>query len=428
MRRQRGGWLLVLGVALGACAAAAAGDWPRFRGPNGTGAAPDTGIPVRWTEQDGILWKAAIPGLGHSSPVVGGGRVFLQSAAADGRARWLLCLDAGTGKLLWQQEAPGRRAHTHEKNTLASSTPALDAERVYAAFWDGQDVHLCAYGLDGTPAWARDLGPFRSQHGAGFSPVVAGDKVLLSNDQDGSAVFLALEARTGKTLWQAERRAFRACYSSPLVLDSGGGKQVLVVSTAGVTGYDLATGALVWNCNWPAARMPLRTVSSPVVAGDLVVATAGDGAGDRLAIGVLLGGQGDVTATHLAWEDRKTFPYVPSVLALREHLYSVNDAGLAACHVARTGEVVWQERLGGPFTASPVLVDGKVYAAGEDGSVYVFRAAPEFKLLAKNPVGEPVSATPAVADNRLYVRGREHLFCIGKPAAGGAAGARGLRR
>ncbi len=358
-------WVLALGF-LGVLAIRSGGaDWPRFRGPNGTGVAADADVPVRWTAADGILWKAPVPGVGHSSPIIGAGRVFLQSASADGKSRWLICLDAGTGKLLWQKEAPGQRAATHTKNTLASSTPALDSQRVYAAFWDGRNIALAAYDFKGELAWSRDLGGFKSQHGAGFSPVVVDDKVILSNDQDGSAVLLAFDAATGKTAWQAERKAYRACYSTPFVLEkSGGEKELIVVSTAAVTGYDPATGTENWHCDWPAARMPLRTVSSPVLADGLIVATAGDGKGDRLAIGVKPGGKGDVTATNLAWEDRRTLPYVPSPLALGGHVYSVNDAGFAACHVARTGEMVWQERLGVPVTASPLLVNGKVYAAG----------------------------------------------------------------
>ncbi len=181
-----------------------------------------------------------------------------------------------------------------------------------------------------------------------------------------------------------------------------------------MTGYDPRTGTENWHCGWPAARMPLRTVGSPVLADGLIVATAGDGAGDRLAIGVRPGGRGEESAADIVWEDRKTLPYVPSPLALGEHLYTVNDAGFAACHLARTGELVWQERLSGSVTASPILVDGKVYAVTEDGSVHVFAASPTFKRLATNSVGEPVTASPAVADNRLYIRGREHLFCIGK--------------
>jgi outer membrane protein assembly factor BamB len=390
----------------------ASADWLRFRGPNGTGTT-DAALPVRWKAED-ILWKVSIPGVGHSSPVIGAGHVYLQSASEDGRERWLLCLDAATGKLLWKATAPGQSAHTHKRNTLASSTPALDDKRVYAVFWDGKKVSLCAFDLQGTRLWQQDLGDFRSQHGPGFSPVVIGDKVVVTNDQDGSAVLLAFDTRSGEPAWKAERKAYRACYSTPFLLDSNDGKQLIVVSTAGVTGYDPKSGKELWNCTWPPARMPLRTVSSPVFVDGLVVATAGDGAGDRLAIAVKPGGSGDVTATNIAWEDRKAFPYVPSLLGLGKHIYSVNDNGFIACHLAATGGLLRQERLTGAVTASPLLAAGKVYAVTEEGDVLVYSATPELKRLAVNHLGERVIASPAAADDHLFIRGQEHLFCIGK--------------
>jgi outer membrane protein assembly factor BamB len=273
---------------------------------------------------------------------------------------------------------------------------------------------MCAYDFKGELVWQRDLGKYQSQHGPGHSPIVYQGKVIYANDQDGSAELLALDARTGKTVWQVERKPFRACYSAPMVLEkTGSAPELLVASTAGITSYEPATGKENWKYVWTFTRMPLRTVASPVVGDGVVVATSGDGAGDRHVIAVRLGGKGDVTETHLAWEDRKACTYVPTMLAVGEHLYSVNDAGLARCQVARTGEEVWSHRLGSPVTASPILIDGKVYAAGEDGSIYVYQASTTFKLLAKNSVGEPISATPAVAENRLFVRGLEHLFCIG---------------
>jgi outer membrane protein assembly factor BamB len=389
-----------------------AADWPRFRGPNGTGVS-DAALPVRW-KQDDILWKVPIPGVGHSSPVIGSGRIYLQSASTDGNERWLLCLDASTGKTLWKATAPGQSAHTHNRNSLASSTPAVDDKRVYAVFWDGKKVHLCAYDLEGTRLWQQDLGSFKSQHGPGFSPVVIGDKVIVNNDQDGSAVLLAFDARSGELLWKSRRTAYRACYSTPFLLDSNDGKQLIVVSTAGVTGYDLKNGKELWNCTWPPARMPLRTVSSPVLVDGLIVATAGDGAGDRLAIAVKPGGSGDVTSTNLAWEDRKNFPYVPSPLGLGKHIYSVNDMGFIACHLAATGEMLRQERLNNPVTASPILADGKIYAITEEGDVFVYTATPDLKRLAMNRMGEHIVASPAAVDGHLFLRGQEHLFCIGK--------------
>src|SRR5262249_12874007 len=154
---------------------------------------------------------------------------------------------------------------------------------------------------------------------------------------------------------------------------------------------------------------------SPIYTQGLILATSGDGDGSRHMMAVKVGGQGDVSKTHVAWEQKRTFPYVPGMLAAGDHIYYINDLGIAACYVTKTGQNVWNERLGGDTKASPVLIDGKVYAVNEAGTVYVFAAEPTFKLLAKNSIGESVIASPAVADNRLFIRGQSHLFCIGKP-------------
>jgi outer membrane protein assembly factor BamB len=406
-----GGLLVTGGLAF-------ADNWGRFRGPQGLGISGDRDVPVRWNARENLLWQAALPGVGHSSPVVWGEHVFLQSASADGKERWLLCLDAATGKLHWSRSAPGGRGRTHQRNTPASSTPAADGERVYAVFWDGKGLNLCAYDFKGGRVWQRDLGPFRSQHGPGLSPVVARGKVILADDQDGSAVVLAFDGRTGRKVWQAERKAFRACYSTPLVLDSPGeGTDLVVASTAGLTSYDPDSGAVRWHFTWTFPGMPLRTVGSPVATAGLVFATSGDGRGDRDMIAVKRGGQGDVTGTHLAWQDRRHFPYVPSLLAWEGRVYAVTDQGVASCHEAETGKEVWTRRLGRPVSASPVLVNGIIYAPAEDGTVYVFKAADTFQLLARNRVGEPVFASPAVANNRLFIRGQQHLFCIARTRA-----------
>ncbi len=399
--------LLFVGVA-------GAADWPRFRGPNGNGTAPDKDVPVEWTASN-VLWKAPLPGVGHSCPTIVKDHIFLQSATAT--ERMLICLDTG-GKVLWKKSAPGGVGRTHDQNTMASSTPASDGERVYSVFWDGKGVALFAYDFKGKLAWKEKLGAFKSQHGPGFSPIVHDGKVIVNNDQDGSAVLLAFDAKTGKRAWRVERKAFRACYSTPFVHPAGRGQaQLIVASTAGIAGYDPRSGKEAWSYTWSFPGMALRTVASPIAADGLVFATAGDGRGDREMIAVKLGGKGDVTRTHLAWEKNKNTPYVPTPLAHKGHLYVVNDDGLAACYVAKTGAEVWRERLDrnvGKVSASPVLIDGKVYAFDVRGNVFVFAASPTFELLARNAVGESVFSSPAVADGRLYVRGSKHLFCIGK--------------
>jgi outer membrane protein assembly factor BamB len=395
--------------------AEAADNWPRFRGPNGTGVAPDKDIPVQWTAAD-VLWKIGLPGHGNSSPIVWDDKIFVQSASLDGKERLLLCLSLADGKTLWSKSLSGNRAGTHKKNTLASSTPAADGERVYALFWDGTAISLHAFDFKGNPLWEYNLGSFRSQHGNGASPVVYDGKVFVNNDQDGRAELVAVDAKTGTLAWKAKRDPERTCYSTPFLREKAdGGSELVVASTGGLTGYDPKTGAVNWNWVWHFTGKRLRTVGSPITTGGLVLAQSGDGDGSRHTVTVKLGGKGDLGREALAWEStRGSGAYVPCLLASGEYLYRINDKGQAACLVAATGKEVWSESLGGDTSASPVLIDGKVYALTESGDVYVFRAAPKFELLGKSTMGETVIATPAVSQGRLLIRGSEHLFCIGK--------------
>jgi outer membrane protein assembly factor BamB len=406
----------VLSTLLLAAVTASAANWPRFRGPNGTGVADDKDIPVAWKDND-VLWKLPLPGLGNSSPVIWGDRLFVQAAPSSGKERLLLCIAVADGKILWSRSMPGGTFKTlNRKNTLASSTPAVDGERVYVSVWDGRDITMAAYDLNGAPLWHRKLGAFKSQHGAGASPVVYGDKVFFANDQDGTSTIHAFDSRTGKTVWDAPRPAYRACYSAPFLLEKNGhAPELIVVSTMGITSYEPDTGRQNWNYIWKfSAKMPLRTTGSAVYSGGMLFACSGDGGGDRHMIALELTGAGPNTKVRLAWENKRDFPYVPTLLTRGDHLYFVNDKGMAGCYEARTGKRVWFERLAREFTSSPVMIDGKIYAASEDGDVFVFAAEPTYRLLARNSLGETVRATPAVADNRLFVRGQNHLFCIGK--------------
>jgi outer membrane protein assembly factor BamB len=413
-----------------------AADWPRFRGPNGSGVVEGPTPPLKWSATENVLWKADVPGVGHSSPIVVKGLVFLQSAGADGSQRMLLCYDAATGHLKWSKSVPGHKAHTHAKNTLASSTPASDGERVYALFWDGRVVTLNAYGLDGTELWTASLGGYVSQHGVGLSPVAAGGKVFVNYDQDdpsqaqkpkagdplvppaeNPAEVLAFDGKTGAKVWAAKRKAFRACSSSPFVRELPGGKAELVVSsTAGLTGYDTETGAVNWDWVWKFDGMALRTVGSPILAGGVVVAPSGDGGGSRSLVAVEPGPK-----PRLLWNKTKDTPYVPGPVAKGGHLYWVTDGGLAVCAELRTGKVLWSERAfpnlgkGTYVLASLLLVGDDVLAVAETGGAVVFRASPDgYEEVSRNDLGEPVTATPAAADGKLYIRtAAGHLFCIG---------------
>jgi outer membrane protein assembly factor BamB len=269
--------------------------------------------------------------------------------------------------------------------------------------------------MDGNQLWQRNLGPFKSQHGPGTSPMVYQKKVYVANDQDGEADLLVFDALTGKDVWHAKRQPFRACYSVPFLLEKPGQPTELIVgSTAGLTSYDPETGHENWNfTSWPWLKMPLRTVGSPIALDGMIIASSGDGSGERNTVAIRPEGKGTLSKEVVLWSKTKLYPYVPNLLALGEHIYFVNDGGIACCAVAKTGELVWSERLGGNFSASPVLIDGKIYAASEEGTVYVFPASPKFQVLAKNVLDEGIIATPAVASKRMFIRGKNSLYCIG---------------
>jgi outer membrane protein assembly factor BamB len=419
-------------VLLSTLAVASAADWPRFRGPNGDGVSSDPSIPVAFKEGDGILWKVALPGKGNSSPVISRGKLFTQSASADGSERLLLCLDAATGKTFWTSKLPGAHTKAHAHNTLASSTPAADGERVYSMWWDGNGMVLTAHDYNGKSLWQFDLGPYRSEHGAGVSPVEYGGRVYVNYDQDRidsrtkaeipgaehRTALYAFDGQSGKVLWRKERKGYRACYAAPLMRTTPtGGQELIVVSTHMITAYDPVSGAVNWNWDWDWTwnTQPFRTVGSAVIWKDMVFAQAGDGTGAVTHfVAVRMGGPG--VPPQLVWEKRKgNMPYVPSVVVSGDHIFAIHDARfIAGCYEAATGKEVWTQRLAGEFRSSPVCVNGVIYVSNDNGEVFVYPAAVEFQLLSRNPLGERVIATPAVADGKMYIRGATHLFCIGK--------------
>lgn len=427
---------LVFGVVSAAAAAAAdpvpppGAVWDRFRGPNGSATTEDRTIPLTFGPKENVLWKIAVPG-GNSSPIVWGKFLFLHASSDDGKQRSLICVDASDGKTRWQKSVPAVPAKIRFDSSLASSTPTTDGSAVFVSFWDGKDVHVSAFDFQGDKLWSRNLGVFNSQHGAGASPILAGDKLILANDMDREdfntkvpnprpSILTAFDKRTGQTRWEAERPAERACYSAPFLLRRPGAKEqeLVVVSTTAVTSYDPDAGTKLWEAKgWQgnAVKSPMRTVASPALAGDILCVACGGDAG-RLSMGFALPASGASEAPKQLWENRKDLPYVPSPLARGDHFYFVNDAGAAGCCHARTGKREWFERIAeGGFHASPLLVDGKIYAISAAGDAFVVAAEPAgFRLLARNELGETVRATPAVADGRLYVRTAKHLYCFGK--------------
>ena len=406
-------WLGLMGMLGGGAPSVGADTWARFRGPGGDGSATGQDIPAKLDLKYHLLYKVAMPGQGYGSPVLWDDKLFLQESSAGGDSRHLLCLEATTGKTLWRTTEKGTFAKTHVKNSMASSTPAADPSRVVCLFWDGKDVSLNAYDHQGKTLWRSLLGPFASQHGFGHSPLLHQGRVFVNFDQDGAARLVAFDAATGDKIWAAERTAVRSCYSTPLIRGVDGREELVVGSTAGGAGYDPATGKLLWEHKWKFDAAPLRTVASPILVGDKLVLASGDGKGDRHLQVVRL--QGD--KPELLWEEKKTFPYVPMMLAHQGRLWGVNDKGMAICCDLAKGTMVYSSRLAEAFSASPVLVDGRMVAVDERGRLFVIGLGDKLEILSKIDLGESVLASPAVGGGRLWVRGQDSLFCLGMKKA-----------
>ena len=393
---------------------AGAEDWARLRGPNGTGVVAEA-TPVKFTAKD-QLWKTAIPGVGHGSPIVVGERVFIQSSSSDSKTRSLHCLGAKSGKVEWTKSIGGQKADSmHKKNTPASSTPASDGRSVYASVWDGSALALYAYDFSGRELWTAPLGTFSGAHGAGHSPMVFDGVVYLNIDSDASARLVALDAKTGEPKWKADRLKERASYTTPMILEAKGKPvQLLLGTSTTVDSYDPKTGKVNWTCT---VGTKLRAVGQPILAAGNLVTYMGEGGKGRHMVSVKTDGSGDVTKTGKAWEisDASTTPYVPSALASGDHIYWVNDTGFAGCLDAKTGKIVWYERCCSTgVSSSPILVKDAVLVFDEAGKAVAFRASPKgLEKLGESNLGEAVLSSPAAAGGRLYVRGAEHLFCFG---------------
>lgn len=412
MMNPLGRALLALWAAALLGAPAAAQEWTRFRGPNGTGISESKSIPVTWTEKD-FRWSVAIPGQSHSTPVFWGDRLFLESAQDEGKERMLLCLRKEDGREVWMKKYSMATHPKHKLNSYASSTPAVDKDRVYASFADVEKFVVRAWDHAGKELWNVNLGPFKSQHGLGASPILFEEKLIVTNDQDGDSFIVALDVKTGKIVWKCARRGVEqnTAYGTPTILERPGQPtQILTTSFAhGISGLDARTGAMLWE----AKVFDKRAVSSPVVAGDLVFGSCGSGGGGNFVAAVRLGGKGDVTSSNLAYTVKTSAPYVPTPVVSGDRIFWISDDGVASCVEASTGRIIWKERVGGTYFGSPVLVDGHLYCVSSKGEVAVLAAADEYKLLSRNPLGEGSHSTPSVDGDRIYFKTFTHLVCLG---------------
>src|SRR6266404_7167434 len=436
-------------VLLLAAGAALAGDWPQFRGPSASGIGDGTKPPVKWdaTKQTNIVWSTEIPGLSVSSPVVWGDRVFVATAISSDPKQtlrtglfgdtdsvndssphqWkLLALDKKTGKILWEQTTRQGAPKTkrHPKSSQASPTPVTDGKVVVAYF--GSEG-LYAYTVEGKLLWKKDLGVQNagwffdpdSEWGAASSPVIYQHAVIVQCDRQKDSFIAAFDLKDGKEVWRTPRAEIPT-WGTPTIVSGKDHFELVTNGTKAIRGYDADTGKELWTLS-PNSEV---TCTTPVSAHGLIFVTAGYPPVQPI-FEIKIGSSCDLTlkdgkqsSDAIDWSKSRGGVYLPSPLVYGDHLYTINNNGVMTVYNAKSGDRIYQQRIGqgGSFTASPIAAAGKLYAATEDGDIFVIKAGPQYELLAKNPMGEPMLATPAFSGDLLIVRGAKHLFAIAERA------------
>lgn len=401
-------------------------EWTRFRGPNGQGISYAKTIPIKWTEKD-YNWKVNLPGGGHSSPVLWGDKVFVTSAEEKTGHAFLLALRVSDGKILWQKEYALTPYRPNPRNSYATATPVVDADHVYTLWPTPEKTILVALDHNSGEIWQRTFGGVHCQHGAGGSPIVFEDIVVFthehedssksktpSNRGDARSAWIAVDCKTGQTHWKLDRQTSpKTSYSTPCVYSKPvDAPQLIFTSLAnGVTGVDPNTGTVVWELN---SAFVSRVVSSPVIAGELLIGTCGDFSSGKRLIAIQPCATDKSTQSTAVYKiDDSSMPYVPTSLAQAGLLFTFHDRGYVSCLRSATGEQLWREKPANQFYSSPVWINGKLYCITTNGDVVVIKAAPAYELLAVNPLGEKSHATPAVAGGRMYLRTYSHLISIG---------------
>lgn len=391
---------------------ASAQEWTRFRGPNGTGESEAKTIPAQWTDAD-YNWKVSVPGIGHSSPVLWGDHLFLLSADPETATRHTLCYDALTGEKIWEKSFPSQPHHLHKQSSYASGSPAVDEKHVYFAWASPSSIVLIAMTHDGQEVWKRDLGAWSSQHGFGTSPVLYEDMVILSNSQedkekpDPLCVMMAFDSGSGKDRWKTTCHSANTSYSVPVIFEPKNGSPQLISTNTGdgMFALDPANGRLLWTnpC------FDKRTVSSPLVKGDMIFGSTGSGGGGNY----LVAAQSDGKEPKQAYRMTTQAPYVPTSVARDDMLFLMSDGGIATCLDLKSGNVHWQKRIGGNYSSSLVRAHDKIYCPSMDGEVVVLAAVKEFKELGRSSLGEGIRSTPAISNGQMYLHSYSHLMSIG---------------
>jgi outer membrane protein assembly factor BamB len=434
---------LVLAAALlGSSVALSADNWPHWRGPLAAGTSSETGLPEKWSDKENVTWTSRLSGVGVSSPIVWGDRVFVTSQIGAGQSRVgprlgqgadssaaerslsrtgttadrslrfvIEALDRADGRRIWAHTvaAEGEPPSVHDKHNLASASPVTDGQLVFAVFGSGQVV---AVDVNGKPVWTRNLGkefsPWNINWGNGSSPVVYRNSLIIVCYHGPSSYVIALDTRTGKQLWKTDKARGVTSYSTPLVVPGPQSDELVVNSSLGIEALDPATGRELWHFNEP-SQFPIPVAMHH---DGVIYLSRGYRSGPYAALRP--GGRGDISKSHVIWHVPTGAPYISSLVHYNGLIYMAGDVGVITCVDAKTGERVWRERLGGVYTASPVAGDGKVYLLSESGETIVLRAGRKPDVLARNSIGGRILASPAISGGRLFIRTDDQVVAIGR--------------
>jgi outer membrane protein assembly factor BamB len=413
----------IVASAIVAGALLAGWQWPEFKGPNGSGTATAVGLPLTWSETEHVRWKTPVHGRAWSSPVVLNNQVWVTTATQDGKQLFAVALDQVSGKVvhdlkLFDVATP---QYVHPFNTYASPTPVLEPGRAYVTF--GAPGTAAIDTKTGKVVWERRDLECNHYRGAGSSPIIFRDLLILHFDGSDLQYLVALDKRTGKTIWKTPRSIdfndlgpdgkpqaegdMRKAFATPQIITVGGAPLLISMGAKATYAYDPLTGKERWRVE---ERTNHSASTRPVFGFGLVFLPTGFPKGELLA--VRPEGRGDITSTHVAWRLTRGVPNKPSLLLVNDLLFMTTDAGVASAVEARTGEVVWTGRIGGKHSASPVAADGRVYFFSEEGATIVIEAGRTFKVLAENKLGDGFMASPAIAGKAFIVRSHTHLYRI----------------
>lgn len=396
--------------------------WSAFRGTDGSGRVDSGEIPSIWSDSD-YRWRRKLGSRDVGSPVIAAGKAFLLVSKPSTQEIALEAVDLVSGQLLWSRAYPQQPHPLHARNTLASSTPACDETHVVVAWSEPQHTYLKCFDHQGNEVWSRDFGSWKSQHGFGTSPRIVGDIVLLLNSQQalqlppgetpGESRLIAVDRQTGEDVWKSPLTATNSCYGVPAVYrHPSGTTQIIAANTGnGLFGLDIETGKMLWNQK----VFDKRCVSTPVVVGNVAIGTSGSGGGGNRLVGVQIPDQLEGEAKEVYTIDRFA-PYVPSPAVKDGRLFLVADTGIASCVDAKSGEVLWSQRIGGNFGASPVIIGDKLLLISLDGVATILSAEASFRKLGEVDLYGAVGASPAYAEGSLLLRVDDELRCLGGDA------------